>query len=144
MKQNKRGLCWIAIATLIFNVYSIIPAYANEVINHEINNLAPRYKYIKYATSNLDIKNGSATINSHMTSSLNTTKSLITSRLQRKVSGSWVTIDSWTVSSNKNSCSLGKIKSVSKGSEYRVFSTVKAYSNSDFESIAVYSPIKRY
>lgn len=144
MNRKKIVLCTLALSAVILNVNSIIPIYANTVINSDIKNMIPRYKYVQYAKSDLTIRNGNATIKSYMSSSVKTTKSLITSRLQKKVSGSWTTIDSWTTSTNKNSCSLSKVKSVAKGYEYRVFSTVKAYYNSDSESIAVYSPVKRY
>lgn len=144
MKLKKTILCGITMASLLFNASIIAPIYANEVINDVDINLSPRYKYVKYAKSDLEIKNGTAIIRSSMTSSAATTKSLITSRLQKKINGTWTTIESWTVSANKNSCSLEKTKSIDKGYEYRVFSTVKAYISSDSESIAVYSPIKKY
>ncbi|MGL5711990.1 MAG: hypothetical protein ACRCX2_03150 [Paraclostridium sp.] len=144
MKIKEALLCGITIALLGFNASIQIPTYANEVLNDVDSNLSPRYKYIKYAKSDLEIKNGVAIIKSNMTSSTSTTKSLITSRLQRKVNGTWTTVEAWTVSNNSISCSLEKSKSIVKGNEYRVFSTVKAYTASDSESIAVFSPIKKY
>ena len=65
-------------------------------------------------------------------------------RLQKKVNGSWETVQAWTETSSTTSCRLNKTISVSKGNSYRIFSTVKAYKGTDSESIAVYSNIVNY
>lgn len=68
----------------------------------------------------------------------------ITSRLQRKVNWSWQTVDAWTESSTSTICRLKKTKLVNKEYEYRVFSTMKAYTASDSESIVVYSSVVKH
>lgn len=79
-----------------------------------------------------------------MTAKLGVDKCLITSRLQEKVNGEWKTIQAWTESKIGISCELNKSIVVSKGYDYRVFSTVKAYKGTKSESIAVYSKIVKY
>lgn len=79
-----------------------------------------------------------------MTANPGVSKTLITLRLQKKVNGSWETVQAWTETSSTTSCRLNKTISVSKGNSYRIFSTVKAYKGTDSESIAVYSNIVNY
>lgn len=142
LKKILIGVMSISMLTLCGGITQL--TYASGVETDDVSNLSLRYKHIKYAKSDLQIKNGNAIIKSSMTSSISTTKNLITSRLQKKVNGKWTTVEAWTASTVKNNCSLSKTKSISKGYEYRVFSTVKAYTSNDSESIAVYSPIKKY
>ena len=79
-----------------------------------------------------------------MTANPGVSKTLITSRLQKKVNGSWETVQAWTETSSTTSCRLNKTISVSKGNSYRIFSTVKAYKGTDSESIAIYSNTVNY
>ena len=99
---------------------------------------------IDKASSKLSISGGVATLTASMTANPGVSKTLITSRLQKKVNGSWETVQAWTETSSTTSCRLNKTISVSKGNSYRIFSTVKAYKGTDSESIAIYSNIVNY
>ena len=134
----------LGVSVLVFNVSLSTPIFANEYeTNLEIQNEA-RYTHIDKASSKLSISGGVATVSASMTANPGISKTLITSRLQKKVNGSWETIQSWTETSNTISCRLNKTKSVSKGSSYRIYSTVKAYKGTDSESIAIFSNIVNY
>ena len=134
----------LGVSVLVFNVSLSTPIFANEYeTNLEIQNEA-RYTHIDKASSNLKISGGVATVSASMTANPGISKTLITSRFKKKVNGSWETIQSWTETSNTISCRLNKTKSVSKGSSYRIYSTVKAYKGTDSESIAIFSNIVNY
>ena len=144
MKKNIKLILVFTIMAFIYNPYLTNYVFANGMIEQDNNFIEERYTYIKYANSELSITNGNAMIYSNMRSKTGINKSLITSRLQKKVNGSWQTIEAWTASKQGILCELNKSIAVSKGYEYRVFSTVKAYKGSKSESIAVYSKIVKY
>lgn len=134
----------LGVSVLAFNVLLSTPIFANEYeTNLEIQNEA-RYTHIDKASSNLSISGGVATLTTSMTANPGVSKTLITSRLQKKVNGSWETVQAWTETSSTTSCRLNKTISVSKGNSYRIFSTVKAYKGIDSESIAIYSNTVNY
>lgn len=142
--MKRKIISSLGVSVLAFNVFLATPIFANEYdTNLEIQN-EERYTHIDKVSSNLKISGGVATLTASMNANPGISKTLITSRLQRKVNGSWQTIKAWTETSNKTSCRLNKTISVSKGSSYRIFSTVKAYKGADAESIAVYSNIVNY
>ena len=144
--MKRKIISSVGVSVLAFNVLLDTPVFANECgTSIEIQN-EERYIYIDKAISNLSISGGVATVTASMAANTNQgiSKTLITSRLQKKVNGSWETVQAWTETSSTTSCRLNKTISVSKGSSYRIFSTVKAYKGADSESIAIYSNIINY
>ncbi|MGL5714215.1 MAG: hypothetical protein ACRCXT_11880 [Paraclostridium sp.] len=142
--MKRKIISSLGVSVLIFNVLLSTPIFANEYeTNLEIQN-EERYTHVDKASSNLKISGGVATVTASMTANPGVSKTLITSRLQKKVNGSWETVQAWTETSSTISCKLNKSISVSKGSSYRIFSTVKAYKGADAESIAIYSNIVNY
>ncbi|MEG2869775.1 MAG: hypothetical protein RR894_18745, partial [Terrisporobacter sp.] len=139
------GLTFILVISILIG-YAHLPNYAlaNEIIDENEDITGDRYTYINDAQSILSITNGKANIKSNMTARPGVNKSLITSRLQKKVNGNWQTIEAWTVSRQGILCELNKSIVINKGYVYRIFSTVKAYKGSKSESIAVYSKIVKY
>lgn len=144
MKKKIKLIFIFTIMILIGCTYLPNYALANEITEENEDVLEERYTYINNAQSILSITSGRADIKSKMTAKLGVDKCLITSRLQKKVNGKWETIQAWTESKVGINCELNKSIAVSKGYEYRVFSTVKAYKGSKSESIAVYSKIVKY
>ena len=122
----------------------ILPVSATTIDNFNNSDIELMYLYVKSGKSQLNISNGIATIKASMKSDLGVDKSLITSRLQKKVNGEWKTVEAWTVSKVGTTCSLEKTKSVSKGYEYRVFSTMKSYKGDKSESVASFSEVVKY
>lgn len=142
--MKKEIISSLGVIVLAFNVLLTTPIFANEYeSNLEIQN-EERYTHIDKASSNLKISGGVAALTASMTANPGVSKTLITSRLQKKVNGLWETVQSWTENSSTTSCRLNKTISVSKGSSYRVYSTVKAYKGADSESIAIFSNVVNY
>ena len=134
----------LGVSVLAFNVLLSTPIFGNEhEASLEIQN-EERYTHVDKASSNLKISGGVATLTASMTANPGVSKTLITSSLQKKVNGSWETVQAWTETSSTTSCRLNKTISVSKGNSYRIFSTVKAYKGTDSESIAIYSNTVNY
>ena len=74
----------LGVSVLVFNVSLSTPIFANEYeTNLEIQNEA-RYTQIDKASSNLSISGGVATLTASMTANPGVSKTLITSRLQKK------------------------------------------------------------
>ena len=74
----------LGVSVLAFNVLLSTPIFANEYeTNLEIQNEA-RYTHIDKASSNLSISGGVATLTASMTANPGVSKTLITSRLQKK------------------------------------------------------------
>lgn len=142
--MKRKIISSLGVSVLVFNVLLSTPIFADEYGQILEMENEERYTYIYKASSNLKISGGIATVSASMTANPGISKTLITSRLQKKVNGSWETIQSWTETSNTISCRLNKTKSVSKGSSYRIYSTVKAYKGADSESIAIFSNVVNY
>lgn len=74
----------LGVSVLAFNVLLSTPIFANEYeTNLEIQNEA-RYTHIDKASSNLSISGGVATLTASMNANPGVSKTLITSRLQKK------------------------------------------------------------
>ena len=139
----KNKIKFLTISIMLTFSY-ILPVSATTIDNFNNSDIELMYLYVKSGKSQLNISNGIATIKASMKSDLGVDKSLITSRLQKKVNGEWKTVEAWTVSKVGTTCSLEKTKSVSKGYEYRVFSTMKSYKGDKSESVASFSNIVDY
>lgn len=101
-------------------------------------------EYITNSKSNLSISTkGVASILCTVSSNTGITKTEIKANLQRKVNNKWATISTWS-STGARTCTLSKAVNVSKGYEYRVISTVKAYKGSRPETRTITSNIEKY
>lgn len=134
----------ILIISIVLTFNFIVPISATTINSFNDSDVELMYLYVKSEKSQLNISNGIATIKASMKSDLGVDKSLITSRLQKKVNGEWKTIEAWTVSKAGITCSLEKTRSVNKGYEYRVFSTMKSYKGDKSESVASFSRVVKY
>lgn len=134
----------ILIISIVLTFNFIVPISATTINSFNDSDVELIYLYVKSEKSQLNISNGIATIKASMKSDLGVDKSLITSRLQKKVNGEWKTIEAWTVSKAGITCSLEKTRSVNKGYEYRVFSTMKSYKGDKSESVASFSRVVKY
>lgn len=130
---------------LLLNSFAI-PFLANAT---ELNNqiiISPMYTYISRAKAEIDIdSNGKATVETYLTGNSNVTSTEATIRLQQYRSGSWRTIKTWNESSNSSILNfIDTYNVVSSGYEYRVQSTVTAYSGAQSESATVTSSSQGY
>ena len=143
MEKNKR-ICMTILILLIFNFLNLDLVKAISIDKSNNEKVELMYVYLISKASYLDINSDIANIRATLKAKSDVDKVLITSRLQKKVNGEWKTIEAWTVSKNGYSCSLEKTKSVSKGYEYRVFSTMKSYKGDKSESVASFSEAVKY
>ena len=85
--MKRKIISSLGVSVLAFNILLATPIFANEYeTNLEIQNEA-RYTHIDKASSNLKISGGVATVSASMTANPGISKTLITSRLQKKVNG---------------------------------------------------------
>jgi len=95
---------------------------------------------ISYASSNLSISGGKAYISCSLTGYQGTTiKCKISAYLQQYKNGSWVTIGSWSKTSNMYRATLDVSKAVSKGYKYRVYAYFYGTSATTTQSISLAS-----
>lgn len=108
--------------------------------------ISPYMDYIAQANGTLYINSsGVATVDCDVYGYQGTTTRVeISANLQQYKSGRWVTIKTFTASSNSHRTSLSETHSVSKGYSYRVQATIKAYSGSSVESRTVTSSEAKY
>lgn len=123
------------------------PALAAEVLDvFTYETPTPRMAYIASASCDLYIDSkGTATVKSAVNGYQGTTtKVSIEASLQQCRNGKWVTLKSFSESSNTYRTSLTKTYGVSKGYSYRVQSVIKAYSGSSVETQTVTSNEAKY
>jgi len=111
-----------------------------------ISVISPSFINISSSSSSLSISSqGVATVSATVTGTSGvTTKSAITAELQQYKNGTWVTIATFSVSSNSYRASLSETKSVDKGYTYRVQATVTTTYGTSKESHVVTSASKAY
>ena len=131
-------ICILMIAVHTSNVF------ASEATPYALpggNVITPQWKYISKINPSLTVDDsGIATVHCSVTGKMGTTTRVeITAKLQRYVSGRWVTIQTFTAESDSHRVSLSKTYSLTKGYTYRVQATVTAYSGTSVESDMVTS-----
>lgn len=136
----------LCISSCIFT--SILPAYADEVKlddkYQEVDDSMELMEYITNSKSNLNISSkGIASVLCTVSGNTGITKTEIKANLQRKVNNKWTTVSNWN-SSGSRTCTLSKSANVTKGYEYRVLATVKAYKGNKSETKTITSNISKY
>lgn len=104
------------------------------------------YLYTNQLTTELVIfSTGTAKVTAGIEGVVGTVTSVqVNAYLQRYSGGSWVTVDSWSQSSNPSRTTLLRNISVVKGYPYRVQASYYAYSGSEYEHLVRYSPVVWY
>ena len=145
----KRNL--ISVLICGFAVFSLTQAQALEIADsmstYDIDNnyISPYMDYISYASSNIYISNGKATISCSVYGYQGiTTRVKIDAKLQQYQNGKWVSIDTFSNESNSYRVSIDETSSITKGYKYRVQATIKAYSGSSVETKTVTSSEVKY
>ncbi len=97
------------------------------------NQIVPNSDTSSKLTSNLNISSGNVTCKSTVTAKSNTTKIVLTNKLQKKVDGEWVTVrtDSKTIEMTKGS--LTSKFTVSTSGSYINHAVAKIYVGSTYE-----------
>ena len=102
--------------------------------------IQPYYVYTSTIDTNLSISStGVADVKAKIIGNLSTTSVRVNVYLQRYSGGSWITVDSWSQSSNSSRTTLQKNVVVTKGYQYRVQASYYAYVGSQYEHLVRYS-----
>ena len=125
---------------------SAMPALADTTLESDNRIIiSPMYTYISQAKAQISINSsGKATVETYLSGNSKVTSTKATIRLQQYKGGNWTTIKTWNERNNSRILDFDDTYTVSSGYEYRVQSTVTAYSGSQSESITVTSNIQRY
>lgn len=143
LKKKSGVILSLAIVIGCLGMHTPISAYEGSKTNTEENPDA-RYNNIYKISSSLTRSGSNAVVSSSVRGQSGVTKTSVTSTLQRKVSGKWVNVKSWTDTQNKILSSLNKTNSITKGYSYRVMTKGTAYRGSVGESGTVYSNVINY
>ena len=131
MKKKTKRLLATVLATLLLTAFcsAFLQAYA--------------WTNISSTATGFTIYNGSGYVSCDVCAYNHVTKVSIEANLQKKVSGSWTTIKTWTASANDNYVDVVGTKALDKGT-YRLEAIYTAKSSSLTETHTTYSPEKTY
>lgn len=138
----RKGLCIIICALLLINCnINVLAADQKTYAMPTDPGISPMMEYIARSTAKISADtNGLATINCQVYGYMGTTTRVeIVAKLQRYVSGRWVTIKTFTTASNSHRGTLSETYSLVEGYSYRVQATVTAYSGTATETDTVTS-----
>ncbi|MEG1411307.1 MAG: hypothetical protein RSD36_15825 [Terrisporobacter sp.] len=146
--MNFKRVIISTICILSFMFVSILPSYAYKVNLYDVYKEADEpteiMEYITNSKSNLSITSkGVASILCTVSGNAGITKTEIKASLQRKVNNKWTTVSTW-YSNGSRTCTLSKKINVSKGYQWRVLSTVKAFKGSKSETKTITSNISKW
>jgi hypothetical protein len=142
--MKKKTITLLLVMILVSTCTNPVLASTTE-LNNDKNIISPLYIYISEARARMQIDSGGkATVETYLSGNSRVTSTKATIRLQQYRGGSWTTIKTWNESSNSRILDFGDTYNVSRGYEYRVQSTVTAYSGSQSESTTVTSNIQSY
>lgn len=143
--MRKKFSAIIIAAILIANLFVLPVAAETGILNGDEIIISPMYTYISTGKATLSINSsGKATVETDVTGNSSVTSIKATINLQQYKNGSWATIKTWNESSSSRILSFSNTYSVSSGYEYRVSSTVTAYSGQNSETVTYISATKSY
>lgn len=126
--------CLILVAVLVIITASAASVYA--VAPGE--ELHPNYDNAINANATISVSNGTASLKGTLTGKPGVTKIKCTLTLQKKDSGTWGNVESWSKEVNATSISFTKTRSISHGT-YRTKAKFKVYKGGTSETITKYS-----
>jgi hypothetical protein len=98
------------------------------------------YAYTSKITSTLSISSKNATCQSNVQGITGTvTKIIITQTLQKKSNSTWSDVTSWSKTVNTSGTRFNNTKSSISSGTYRVKTSAKVYSGSNYETVTAYS-----
>lgn len=141
---NKKVLSVLFAITILTTTAS--PALANEApyqperenIEYSQNNISPRWTYIKFITSSLDISGKTATVEASVTGKLSVDSSSIKITLEKKEGRDWIEYSSWSVSEDSAFAEITKTDTITSGT-YRLKTKVTVSESSNTETVTRYS-----
>lgn len=144
--MSKRKILCLIIVVLLCLSFSI-RAYADDIIWEEPkeSSISVQMTYINTTSNDFAISAGQAYVACSIRGYNGVTdKVTIYADLQQCKNGSWITIKSWSETSNDYMGSISKTYSVDKGYTYRVRASFTAYSGGSSENISSTSNTVKY
>ena len=119
------------ISTSFVNVYAIDDE--REPITGE------RYSYTNTISSRIGVSGKTATCKSIIVAVSSVTKIVVTQKLQKKVSGEWTNVKTWSKTFNSFTATYTNSKDSLSSGTYRTRTVAKVYKNSNYESVSANS-----
>ena len=98
-----------------------------------------KYAYTSIVNSNITKSGKTATCKSTIIAVSSVTKIVVTQKLQKKVSGKWTNVKTWSKTFNSFTATYTNIKGSLSSGAYRTRTIAKVYKNSNYESISTNS-----
>lgn len=119
------------ISTSFVNVYALDDE--RESIEGE------KYSYVSIVNSSITKNGNTATCKSTIIAVSSVTKIVITQKLQKKVSGEWTNVKTWSKTFNSSTATYTNSKGSLSSGTYRTRTVAKVYKNSNYETVSVNS-----
>lgn len=98
-----------------------------------------KLKYIQTASASINVGTLSAKVKTNVVGISSVTKIKIKMELQKESSGVYSTVKTWENTYNSNSASMEESKLISLTGNYRLKSTITAYTSTDQETKTIYA-----
>ena len=114
---------------LIITIFLCSPIYADSNKNElsDIGVVRPHFLNISYIKTSLSIDDNAIAQTQTVVTARNVDKIVVNMRLERLENGRWTTLKTWSQSTFGTECILYDSIIVSRGYNYRVFSTVSVF-----------------
>lgn len=125
----------IFLIVMLLLILQSVNFYASEDDTRD-DDVILRYEYVSYINSTLKIISKTATCKSIITGRSGVTKIIVTQKLQKKVSGEWTNVKTWSKTANTSATSFTNSKSSLSSGTYRTRTVAKVYKNSNYETVS--------
>ncbi len=130
----KKLLSVILCTVLCFTTQTILSAKTTDQ-----NSISLKYVNVTSVSAALSFSGSNAVISGAVNGKAGVTQISVETRLQRRDGSGWVSIESWSDSTNSRNIFISESASASAGYTYRVRIDVTAYAGGTSESITQYS-----
>lgn len=120
---------------LVISLSASIISVSAETTNDDYG-IMPYYAYTTTLNSDLSISSKTATCKSVIVGSPGVTKIVVTQKLQKKVSGEWTNVKTWTKTYTTATASFTNTKSSLSAGTYRTRTVAKIYNGSAYETVS--------
>ncbi len=134
MGVSKKSILSLILALVLISTLAIT-VYAAELSTSQPQ---PRYNYIGSYSGTFDVHVFSCDCGATISGMGGVTKVKIKMQLQKENDGVWSTVETWEKSANSSVTSLSGSASISPLSNYRLKTTLTAYTATDSETLVYY------
>ena len=125
------------VMTLAIISTSFVNVYANDDEREPI--AGERYSYTNTISSRIGVSGKTATCKSIIVAVSSVTKIVVTQKLQKKVSGEWTNVKTWSKTFNSFTATYTNSKGSLSSGTYRTRTVAKVYKNSNYETVSANS-----